>query len=253
MTTPKLEVKNLSKTFSLNSSLTYTVSSISMRINYGEFVSIIGPSGCGKTTLLNILAGLEKQTTGTIYIDKQKNQKLLGKSGYMLQKPLLLPWKTVLENVMLGLTLKRISEKKAKQEACNMLKKFGLSDYANYYPHALSGGMAQRVALLRTILFNNQFLLMDEPFGALDALTRLSMQMWLLDVWQTYKSSVLFVTHDIREAILLSDRIYVLSSSPATIIKEVNINLPRPRKHEFLKDKKTVEIEQLLEQLLLNL
>lgn len=249
MAQPKLVIQNLSKTFDTNP----VFSSLSMNINQGEFVSIVGPSGCGKTTLLNILSGLEKENSGTILFNGEKNQKLLGKSGYMLQKPLLLPWKTVLENVSLGLTLKHVSEKKAQQEAYFMLKKFKLSDYSNYYPNALSGGMAQRVALLRTILFNNQFLLMDEPFGALDALTRLSMQMWLLDVWQTYKSSVLFVTHDIREAILLSDRIYVLSSRPATIIKEIYVSLPRPRKREFLQNKKSLLIEESLEQLLLSL
>ncbi|MBI2430709.1 MAG: ABC transporter ATP-binding protein [Candidatus Levybacteria bacterium] len=238
---PKLVIQNLSKTFDKKA----VFSSLSLYINQGEFVSIIGPSGCGKTTILNIIAGLEKETAGTVHIDKIP--------GYMLQKPLLLPWKTTLENVMLGLTLRQVSEKKARQLAYDMLKKFKLSEYANYYPHTLSGGMAQRVALLRTVLFNNQFLLMDEPFGALDALTRLSMQMWLLNLWQTYKSSVLFVTHDIWEAILLSDRIYVLSSSPATIIKEVNIDLSRPRKREFLKDKKVIAIEESLERLLLSI
>ncbi len=237
---PKLVVKNLSKTFDKK----VVFSSLSLYVNQREFISIIGPSGCGKTTILNIIAGLEKETAGTVRINKIP--------GYMLQKPLLLPWETILENVMLGLKLRHISEKKAKQEAYYMLKKFRLSDYADYYPYTLSGGMAQRVAILRTVLFNNEFLLMDEPFGALDSLTRLSMQMWLQNVWQTYKSSILLVTHDIREAILLSDRIYVLSKNPATILKEVTITLPRPRKRELLQDKKAIAIEKTLEELLLN-
>ncbi len=218
-------------------------SNVSISVKKGEFVSILGPSGCGKTTLLHCIAGLEKPTNGTISVSE--------KPGYMLQKPLLLSWKTTLENTSLGLLLKGIPQKKAKQEALVILKKFQLDQFANHYPATLSGGMAQRVALLRTILFNNRYLLMDEPFGALDALTRLSMQMWLLDVWQAFKASVLFITHDIREAILLSDKIYILGNSPTTVVKEMVIDLPRPRRRELLQQKKALEIEKTLEKILL--
>lgn len=218
-------------------------SNISITIQKGEFVSILGPSGCGKTTLLHCIADIEKPTTGKIITNDNP--------GYMLQKALLLPWRTTLENTMLGLLLKGIPQQKAKQEATTILKKFHLDEFANHYPATLSGGMAQRVALLRTILFNNQFLLMDEPFGALDALTRISMQMWLLEVWEKYKSSVFLVTHDIREAILLSDKIYILGNKPTTVIKEIIIDIPRPRRRDMLQQKKALEIERSLENLLL--
>lgn len=218
-------------------------SNISITVKRGEFVSILGPSGCGKTTLLHCIAGIEKPTGGEII--------MIDKPGYMLQKPLLLPWKTTLENTNLGLLLKGISQEKAKKEGLAILKKFNLDKFAYHYPATLSGGMSQRIAVLRTILFNNQFLIMDEPFGSLDALTRISMQMWLLDVWQMYKSSILLVTHDIREAILLSDKIYILGNSPTTVIKEVIIDLPRPRRREMLQQKKALEIEKTLEDILL--
>lgn len=218
-------------------------SNISISVAKGEFVSILGPSGCGKTTLLHCIAGIEKPTTGKITTN--------GNPGYMLQKALLLPWKTTIENTMIGLLLKGVSQQKARQEALVILKKFNLDEFANHYPITLSGGMAQRVALLRTILYNNQFLLMDEPFGALDALTRLSMQMWLLEVWEKYKSSVLLVTHDIREAILLSDKIYILGNNPTTVVKEIIVNLPRPRRRDMLQQKKALGIEKQLEHLLL--
>lgn len=251
MSRPKLSIQDLSKVFANGKQTREVLSSIAMHVNHGEFVSVLGPSGCGKSTLLNIIAGLEKETSGIIIIDGNKEQKRLGKSGYMLQKPLLLPWKTVEENVMLGLSIRHLGEKTAKQQTNSLLKKFGLDTWAKEYPATLSGGMAQRVSLLRTILFNNDFWLFDEPFGSLDALTRLSMQMWLLDVWKTYKTSVLFVTHDIREAIFLSDRIYVLSNQPTKILYETSVRLPRPRKREFLAKIDALELEQKLENLLL--
>jgi ABC-type nitrate/sulfonate/bicarbonate transport system ATPase subunit len=169
----------------------------------------------------------------------------------MPQQPLLLPWRTVEENVMLGLDVKHIPRKKAQQEARELLKRFGLAEFAQNYPSTLSGGMRQRVALLRTVLFNRSFLLLDEPFGALDALTRLSAQMWLLDLWQDVHASVLFITHDVREAILLSDRIYVLSARPARVLRVVEVNLPRPRKPEHLALERAVQLEQELVALLL--
>jgi ABC-type nitrate/sulfonate/bicarbonate transport system ATPase subunit len=169
----------------------------------------------------------------------------------MPQQPLLLPWRTVEENVMLGLDVRRVPRKKAQQEAGELLKRFGLAEFAQNYPATLSGGMRQRVALLRTVLFDSSFLLLDEPFGALDALTRLSLQMWLLELWQTFHSSVLFITHDVREAILLSDRIYVLSSRPARVLRVVEVDLPRPRRSEHLALEQAVRLEQELVALLM--
>ena len=152
---------------------------------------------------------------------------------------------------MLGLDVRRVPRQKAQAEARELLKRFGLADFAQSYPAMLSGGMRQRVALLRTVLFNAAFLLLDEPFGALDALTRLSLQMWLLELWQTFHSSVLFITHDVREAILLSDRIYVLSARPARVLRVVAVNLPRPRRQENLALAEAVQLEQELVALLM--
>src|SRR5260370_5156424 len=174
-----------------------------------------------------------------------------GKAGYMPQQPLLLPWRTVEENVMLGLDVRHLPRKQAQLEAHELLKRFGLLDFAGNYPATLSGGMRQRVALLRTVLFNADFLLLDEPFGALDALTRLSCQVWLLDLWHEFHSSVLFITHDVREAILLSDRVYVLSARPARVLRVVDIDLPRPRQPEHLALPQAVQLEQDLMPLLL--
>jgi ABC-type nitrate/sulfonate/bicarbonate transport system ATPase subunit len=169
----------------------------------------------------------------------------------MLQQPLLLPWRTVEENVMLGLDVRRVPRTQAQQRAYELLKRFGLVEFAQHYPATLSGGMRQRVALLRTVLFNHEFLLLDEPLGALDALTRLSLQMWLQDLWQSFHSSVLFITHDVREAILLSDRIYVLSARPAQVVKVIDVDLPRPRRQEHLTQEKAIKLEQELIELLM--
>lgn len=152
---------------------------------------------------------------------------------------------------MLGMDVRHVPRKKASYAAYELLKRFGLAEFARHYPATLSGGMRQRVALLRTVLFNRSFLLLDEPFGALDALTRLSCQMWLLDLWHEFHSSVLFITHDVREAILLSDRVYVLSARPARVLRVVDIDLPRPRQPEHLALPQAVQLEQELMSLLL--
>ena len=214
-------------------------------------MTLIGPSGCGKSTLFNIVAGVDQPSSGVVAIDGDATSARAGKSGYMPQQPLLLPWRTVEENVMLGLDVRRVPRKKAEQEAQELLKRFSLAEFAHDYPATLSGGMRQRVALLRTVLFNSSFLLLDEPFGALDALTRLSLQMWLLELWQMFDSSVLFITHDVREAILLSDRVYVLSSRPARVLRVVEIDLPRPRRSEHLALEQAVKLEQELVALLM--
>ena len=251
MDSPKLLVQHVTKTFGSGSQSLETLATIDLAVAKGEFVSIIGPSGCGKSTLFNIIAGVEEPTSGTIAIDSEVDIIRAGKTGYMPQQPLLLPWRTVEENVMLGLDVQRISREKARREAHELLKHFGLAEFAQHYPPTLSGGMQQRVALLRTVLFNKSFLLLDEPFGALDALTRLACQMWLLDLWQEFHSSVLFITHDVREAILLSDRIYVLSARPARVLRIVDSDLPRPRQPEHLALPQSVQLEQALMSILM--
>ncbi len=251
MTTPKLLVRGVSKTYRNGRGLIEALAPLDLDVAQGEFVTLIGPSGCGKSTLFNIVAGVDTPSAGMVAIDGRDTVERAGLCGYMLQQPLLLPWRTVEENVMLGLDVRRVPRQQAQQEAKELLKRFGLAEFAQNYPNTLSGGMRQRVALLRTVLFNHDFLLLDEPFGALDALTRLALQMWLLDLWQSFHSSVLFVTHDVREAILLSDRIYVLSARPAHILRVVQVDLPRPRLQEHLSLPYAVQLEQELLQVLM--
>jgi ABC-type nitrate/sulfonate/bicarbonate transport system ATPase subunit len=251
MSPPKLLVQGVTKVYRDGRRSLEALAPIDLTVATGEFVSIIGPSGCGKSTLFNIVAGVEKPSSGLIAIDGQTDAVRAGKSGYMPQQPLLLPWRTVEENVMLGLDVRHVPRKKAQQDARDLLKRFGLADFTENYPATLSGGMRQRVALLRTVLFNRDFLLLDEPFGALDALTRLSSQLWLLDLWHEFHSSVLFITHDVREAILLSDRIYVFSARPGRVLRTVEIGLPRPRQPEQLAWEQSVQLEQELVTLLL--
>ncbi len=243
---PKLSIQHLSKSFSD----LHVFNDISLQVNNHEFVSVIGPSGCGKSTLFHILAGIEKQSSGEIFIDQKNVQSRKGKFGYMPQNASLLPWKTVLENVMLGPIVLGKSKEAAKEEAYAFLKKFNLFDFADHFPETLSGGMQQRVALLRTVLFHPSFLLLDEPFGSLDALTRHEAQMWLLSVYHNVKSSILFITHDIQEAILLSDRIYVMSSRPALIVQEIKVELPRKRTLLDLTSSHAVSLERKLLSLL---
>src|SRR6266700_4311196 len=251
MEPPKLLVEGVSKAYQDGRKSLETLASIDLVVNLGEFVTVIGPSGGGKSTLFNIVAGVDQPSSGVVAIDGDATGVRAGKSGYMPQQPLLLPWRTVEENVMLGLDVLRVPRKKAQQEANELLKHFGLAEFAHNYPSTLSGGMRQRVALLRTVLFNRSFLLLDEPFGALDALTRLSCQVWLLDVWQEFHSSVLFITHDVREAILLSNRIYVLSARPARVLRVVDVPLPRPRQPEHLAFAQSVQLEQELMSILM--
>src|SRR5579875_437143 len=243
---PKLFVQGLTKVFRHGQQSVEAIASLDLTVNMGEFVTVIGPSGSGKSTLFNIIAGIEQPTAGVVAIDGNPDAERAGKVGYMLQ-----PWRPVEENVMLGLVVRRVPHRHALAQARELLKRFGLAEFAQHYPATLSGGMRQRVALLRTVLFNHSFLLLDEPFGALDALTRLSLQVWLLDLWQSFHSSVLFVTHDVREAILLSDRIYVLSARPARVLRVVDVELPRPRRPEQLALEQAVSLEQELTTLLL--
>ncbi|WP_230685014.1 ABC transporter ATP-binding protein [Cellulomonas sp. JZ18] len=201
-----------------------------LTVRPGEFVSLIGPSGCGKSTLFNLIAGLDTPSEGRVLIDGVDRSGQQGLVGYMLQKDLLLPWRTVLENVVLGLEIGGVRRKAAQALARPLLTTYGLGGFENRYPTQLSGGMRQRVALLRTVLFNRDVILLDEPFGALDAQTREHMQEWLLDLWDDFHKTVLFVTHDIDEAIYLSDRVVVMSARPGRIVAEFDVTLDRPRK-----------------------
>jgi ABC-type nitrate/sulfonate/bicarbonate transport system ATPase subunit len=247
MSEPKLILKDITKSFSLNNNQYISVlNKINFSVFPKEFISVIGPSGCGKTTLFNIISGVDEQSSGTIFLDGHIVNARQGKFGYMFQEPLLLPWRTVTENLILGLDILNVPKEIAKKKACLLLKQFNLETFACQLPLVLSGGMKQKVALLRTILFNNSFLLLDEPFGALDQITRTTLQLWLMKVIKKFMITTLLITHDIREAILLSDRIIVLSNRPAKIQKIITVPLPHPRRLIHLTSKQAVNIEKEL-------
>ena len=226
---PKINVKCLNKTYFINGKPEGILEDIDFFVRPGEFVSIIGPSGCGKSTFLNILAGLEPYDSGLIEFDGMSIDARLGKVGYMQQKDLLLPWRTVLDNAILGLQITGVPRKRARIDALDLVHQFGLTGFENEYPYALSGGMRQRAAFLRTMLLDQSIILLDEPFGALDALTKLNMQEWLMDVCLNMNKTAVLVTHDIDEAILLSDRVYLLTSRPGRNALILEIELERPR------------------------
>ena len=225
----KLEVRNLTQTFIQKAEQLPVLDDLNFSVDDGEFVALLGPSGCGKSTLFNIISGLLAPDTGKIYLNGKRISGNTGDFAYMQQKDLLLPWRTVLRNVLVGPEIQGEPLDTAKEEAQQRLIQLGLSGFENSYPMQLSGGMRQRVALVRTLLFRKKFLLLDEPFGALDAMTRTVMQSILLDIWAEARQTVLLITHDIEEALLLADKIYVLTARPATLKAEIPVPLPRPR------------------------
>ena len=220
------------------------VDDISFHLNKNEFVTLIGPSGCGKSTIFNIIAGIVPLDEGKVFIDGKDYTGEPGHVSYMYQKDLLLPWKKVIDNTALPLIIKGEKLKEAREKVIPYLKLFGLEGFEYKYPFQLSGGMRQRAALLRTYMFSRDIVLLDEPFGGLDAITRLRMQAWLLQVIGKINTSVLFITHDIEEAAFLSDRIFVLSPRPAKIREEVPISLPKPREREMVTSPKFNKIKK---------
>ena len=192
-------------------------------------MSIVGPSGCGKSTLFNVVSGLLRPTRGRVLLDGKDVTGDTGHVGYMLQKDLLLPWRTVIGNIVLGASLRHGATRRDREEAAMLAGRYGLGEYLHHYPHALSGGMRQRVAVMRTLALKADVLLLDEPFGALDAQTRLDMQMWLLALCRDLNVTILFVTHDVDEAIFLADRVAVMTGRPGRITADIAISLPRPR------------------------
>lgn len=225
----KIRLERIKKSFFQNGKPIPVLHEISLTAKEGELISVIGPSGCGKTTLFNIVAGIIPPDDGCIFIDGKNVRSGRGFVAYMQQKDLLFPWRKVIDNVLLGPELMHEPLKEAREEALKLLSKFGLSGFEFSYPCTLSGGMRQRVALVRTLLFKKDILLLDEPFGALDAMTRSVMQNYLLSVWQEYRKTILLITHDVEEALLLSTRIYVLTARPAKVKKIVMVPLSYPR------------------------
>ena len=225
----KLEVRNLTQTFAQKDTQLQVLDDLNFSIDEGQFVALLGPSGCGKSTLFNIISGLLTPDTGEIYLNGERISGNTGDFAYMQQKDLLLPWRTVLRNVLIGPEIHDEPLDTAKAEARQRLVQLGLGGFENSYPMQLSGGMRQRVALVRTLLFRKEILLLDEPFGALDAMTRTVMQSILLDIWAEDRQTVLLITHDIEEALLLADKIYLLTARPAMLKAEIPVSLPRPR------------------------
>jgi ABC-type nitrate/sulfonate/bicarbonate transport system ATPase subunit len=226
---PKLCVDDVSMTFKTPTGVFHALAPVTLSIPQGRFVSLIGPSGCGKSTIFNIIAGLLEPTGGRVLIDGVDATGTIGRVGYMLQKDLLLPWRTVLDNTILGMEIQGVRLREARARALPLLHRYGLSGFEYLYPNSLSGGMRQRAALLRTLLFDTDLILLDEPFGALDAQTKLQMQEWLMRLWSDFGKTVLFVTHDVEEAIYLSDELHVMGTRPGRIIATIPIALPRPR------------------------
>ena len=214
-----LEVKNLSYSFGNNPIL----KNINIHVNENEMVAIVGSSGVGKSTLFNLIAGVLKKQTGEITIDGSNDY--IGKVAYMLQKDLLFEHKTIINNVILPLIIAKVNKKEALEEGNKILKQFNLDKYANKYPQQLSGGMRQRVALIRTYMFKRKIFLLDEAFSALDAITKKELHKWYLDLKKEFNLTTLLITHDIEEAVFLSDRIYILGNKPGEIIGEIKIEI----------------------------
>lgn len=242
---PLLELTDVAKTFGNVQALR----GLNATIGKGEFVTVVGPSGCGKSTLFNIVAGLEEPDGGAgIRFRGQpcKAKDLLGDVAFMPQQDLLLPWRTVIDNAILAIEMEGMPKAEARQLALKMLSEFGLAGFEKQYPHQLSGGMRQRVALMRTFLFKRDLMLLDEPFGALDALTRVMMQRWLLDIWQRHNRTILFITHDVDEAIFLGDRVLVVTARPGCIKLELPIDLPRPRGADLVTSPEFIGLKRTL-------
>lgn len=223
-------LENISRTYMENKGALHVLDDVTLKIEHEQFVCLVGPSGCGKSTLLRILCGIETPDQGRVLLD---GKDITGESGhiaYMPQKDLLFPWRTVQDNVIVGLEVAGVSKVEARKQAQVLITEFGLEGFENAYPYALSGGMRQRAAFLRTVLQEKDVMALDEPFGALDALTRRKMQTWLMSVLERIRASVVLVTHDVEEALLLSDVIYILSERPARIELELEVPLQRPRK-----------------------
>jgi ABC-type nitrate/sulfonate/bicarbonate transport system ATPase subunit len=244
-TSPLLELRAVTKTFGSVTALAGFEASVAP----GEFVTVVGPSGCGKSTLFNIVAGLEEPDTGGILRFEGSSchaADLLGRVSFMPQSDLLLPWRNVVDNAILALEVEGVKRPQARAKALKMLPEFGLAGFEKQYPHQLSGGMRQRVALMRTFLFERDLMLLDEPFGALDALTRAMMQRWLLDIWQKYRRTILFITHDVDEAIFLGDRVLVMTARPGSIKLEQVVDLPRPRRPEIVTAPEFISLKRTL-------
>jgi len=238
----KLKAENITVTFENEP----VIENVSLELKKGEIISLIGASGSGKTTFFNAVAGLNKADSGKVYLDDEDITGKTGKVSYMLQKDLLLPHYTIIDNVSLPLVMKGEKKKAAREKAGKYFELFGLKGCEEKYPSELSGGMRQRAALMRTYLTGNDVVLLDEPFSALDTITKSAMHSWYLDIIKEIGLSTIFVTHDIDEAILLSDRVYILSGVPGKITDEIKIDLPKPRSTDEVTDEEFVRYKRMI-------
>lgn len=253
MSKPALQFQNVSFYYSNgkeNQPEPNVLEKLSFDVQPGEFISIIGPSGSGKSTLFKLITGLEQPSSGEILINGENHANRLGRVGYMPQQDLLMPWRTVMKNATLPLELKGVKKKDAEQQVLELLEEFGLKGVEDKYPSDLSGGMRQRVSFLRSVLSGSNVMLLDEPFSALDAITRMNMQEWLLEQWEKWKTTVLFITHDVEEALFLSDRVIVFTEIPVKKLEEVNVPLKRPRTLHDIHNPEVIKLkEHLIDQL----
>jgi len=227
--TAYVEIANVAKTYRRDGRETHALEHIDLAIREGEFLAIVGPSGCGKSTLLRLVAGLHLPTSGEVRVDGRVVDRAQTNLGIVFQSPVLLDWRTALANVLVQVELRGLDPKAFRERAMRLLAQVGLSEFADRYPHELSGGMRQRVAIARALIHDAPLLLMDEPFGALDALTREQMRLDLEALWLATRKTVLFITHSIDEAVLLADRVVVMSPRPGRIERVLDIGLARPR------------------------
>ena len=239
----KLKIQNVSKNYDARNAKVTALNQVDLEIRENEVVCVIGPSGCGKSTLLNIIAGLIEPSQGKVFLDGEEIKGTGKERGVVFQQYALFPWLTVLENVKFGLKLQRLPDKEATEIAMRYIKSVDLEDFVNAYPKELSGGMKQRVAIARAYAVNPEVLLLDEPFGALDAQTRAQLQTELLNTWQTEKKTCFFITHDVDEAILLASRIIIMSARPGRIKQILDVDIPYPRTQETKNSAKFLEMK----------
>ena len=243
---PKLEVNGVSYSYHSLDGETLALDHISFDVSPGEFLAIVGPSGCGKSTLLSMLCGLTQPEGGTITIDGVRLTKSPSAIGYMLQKDHLFEWRNIFSNISLGLEIQKRLDEPARQELLEMMAAYGLAGFEYAKPSELSGGMRQRAAFARTVLTGSDLLLLDEPFSALDYLTRISMREWLLEQWEREKKTVLFITHDVEEAVFLSSRILVVEESPITHLRSIDVPAEYPRSRDELRKPEILSLKEEL-------
>lgn len=239
----KVDIREIERVYQSSRGPVKALNHINLQIYENEFVCVVGPSGCGKSTLLNIMAGLDKATGGEVLVDGEKVEEPSTERGVVFQQYALFPWLTVKKNIMYGLKNKKMTREQAERAAEKYIKMVGLDEFSSSYPKELSGGMKQRVAIARAFAMNPKLLLLDEPFGALDAQTRAQLQSDLLDTWEQEQKTCFFITHDVEEAVLLAQRVVIMSSRPARIKRIVDIDIPYPRNQETKMEPRFIEIK----------